>query len=117
LDFSATQLGAVGALLLVVWKLLDVAKALFLSRREQSQPELGHQHQRHDDPVHELQMEDVHKRVMGGHVGCHWKDREEVRDFIEAMRAQTAASKQQTAAINALVEEMRRARVAGGVAR
>lgn len=114
-DFGPAAWGTMGAFLLLFWKLLEVAMVLFRNR----QPAVSHQHRRQDDvdPLHEHQMEEVHERVVGGHLGCHWKDRDEVRDFLEAVRAQTAASKQQTAAITqltaafaALTEEMRRTR-------
>jgi hypothetical protein len=92
---------------------------MVIFRNRQPQPAVAHQHRRSDDmdPLHEHQMEEVHERVINGNLGCHWKDRDEVRDFIEAMRAQTAASKQQTSALNqltsafaALTDELRRTR-------
>jgi hypothetical protein len=115
LEFNPAHWGATGALLLLFWKLLEVAMTLFRSRQQQ-QPAVAHQHRRLDDvdPLHEHQMEEVHERIMEGKLGCHWKDRDEVRDFIEALRAQTSSSKQQTAAIQALTAEIRLSRVNGG---
>ena len=107
---SAGEFGFVGALLAIFWKMLDIAKVMFLDKRQLSQPAMASS----SDPLHVQRTEEVHEKIVNGSVGCKWKDRDEVRDSIEAMRAQTSASKQQTAAITALTNEIRLSRTNGG---
>lgn len=109
-EMNLKDLGALLGFMVLLAKLLDVVKIMLLNKYQPSQSAA----QRESDPLHIQRTEEIHDRLVNGHVGCHWKDREEVRDFIDAMRNQTVASKAQTQAINSLVDEMRRTRTNGG---
>ena len=115
-EFTPLNWGATAILVITFWKLIEVARVMFMNRQV---PAATYSHQRHDDPptdpLHERRMEEVHEKIMEGKGVCHWKDRDEVRDFIEAMRAQTAASKQLVSGLAALTEEMRRTRNGGSL--
>lgn len=108
------EYGGVAAMVLAFYKLLDVAKTLFLAKRvENGQLTLPCQ----GDPMHHQRMVEVHanceqirSEIIKGQLACHWKDRDEVRDFMESLRAQTVASNATTQAITALTLELRRVR-------
>lgn len=106
-----------GISLILVWKLLDVVKHMFLIRRENnlSPDQLGYDitmRQRIKD-IHAY-TEGVQTQIAGGDFRCQWKDRDEVRDFMQVMRDQTTASKAQTQAITELATEMRITRNGNG---
>lgn len=110
---SPLEYGGVAALLVAFIKLLDVAKTVFLSRRldhnADGTPMLS-QTACQTDPSHSRHIDEMHHLMTSGALGCHWKDRDEVRDYMEAIRAQTAASNATTQAITALTSELRLAR-------
>lgn len=113
LELNPTHLGVTLFLLVLFWKLLEIAKVLFLNKQIPQQRESAVAC-RYGDPTQVEQMSELHEQLLKGNLKCHWKDREEVRDFIEAMRAQTTASKMLTAAFTALTEELRRTRNGNG---
>jgi hypothetical protein len=107
------EYGIVTFALLIVWKLLDVAKTLFLAKKVEPAAVAG-QFPCVVDPEYSPRIKAIYEMTKAtesdkaaGRFECHWKDRDEVRDFMEAIRAQTAASKLQTHAVNELTKEMR----------
>lgn len=108
-ELNFKELGALLGLMVLLAKTLDVVKLVVIDKYRPTASAAAP----NGDALHEQRTEEIHERLVNGHMGCHWKDREEVRDFIEAMRAQTSASKAQTQAINSMVDEMRRTRNGG----
>lgn len=113
---SPMELGLVGLVLLSFWKMLDVFKALYLNKRVDASemPACA------SDPLYFQRVREIHEhaknldaQILHGDFSCQWKDRDEVRDFMEAVRAQTVASRQQTEAVTALTVEMRLTRNGG----
>ena len=89
------------------FKGMDIAKTMYLHRQRVAVTK--------EDPLHVKRTEEIyeHLRDMPPQ-GCHWKGRDEIRDFFDALRAQVAASSAQTTAINQLTEEIRRNRIMNG---
>jgi hypothetical protein len=95
------EFGVVATSLILVWKLLDVAKQLFLANKVPSGPE-----QLSYDTLMRQRVKDIHNHCEGiqsdmdrGEFGCQWKDREEVRDYIDI-------TKRQVTAMESMVREM-----------
>lgn len=106
---SALELGIVGIALIVIWKITDAGKQMFLANRVPSSeaicprdPVLG----KKIDEIHDY-TESVRTQIAQGEFHCQWRDRDEIRDMLEIMRNQTNASKAQTRAINELTAELR----------
>lgn len=109
---SALELGIVGLALIVMWKITDAGKQLFLaSKVPQMDPACPR------DPILGQYIKEIHDytetvqtQIAQGEFQCQWRDRDEVRDFMEIMKNQITASKAQTRAINELTAEMRATR-------
>ena len=108
------EYGITTSLLLIMWKMLEVAKTIYLNKRiDQPVATLACQ----TDPMHFLRIQEMHEQ-MGrtqqamdrGELGCRWKNRDEVSKSLELSRVQISASKQQTVAIIELTAELRRTR-------
>lgn len=108
---SPLDYGIVGFALLLVWQVLSVVKILILSKKmEQTQGTFACQ----TDPLYPNRVKEIHEcmngmkeKILHGDFQCNWKDREEVRDFMEALREQTKAAHETTGAIHALTRELR----------
>jgi hypothetical protein len=113
-----------GALLMVVWKLLDVAKQIFLKNKIPSEPAIanfacqqdpkyGERLRRIDQRMHDVHnyTEAVQLDIAKGVFGCQWKDREEVRDYIELVKRQVTATEAMVTGMTKLTEELRLARI------
>jgi len=53
-------------------------------------------------------------KINRGDFSCAWRDRDEVRDFLEELRANRTATASLTDSVDALAEELRTTRNGGG---
>lgn len=125
MDVSVTpmQLGLVGMTLMIVWKLLDVAKNIFLARVADIRPAdtpskttngiiKDAEHQRKADNMADT-IRKWDKMVDSGAFSCAWKGRDEVRDLLETMRALRATQQELVTINRQLVAELRMRRNGG----
>ena len=104
-NVAPTEFGLVGLVLLVVWKLLGVAEKMIMSKRN------GHSDHPSGlsrlacqvDPAHFHRIIEIHEnteelktQMSQGSMSCQWRDRDEVRDYLEIAKQQLAATKEQT---------------------
>ena len=114
MDFTtALEYGLVGLALLVVYKVLEVGKQLFLNKKGvyenvypcQADPLYGERLRRMDKSI-----KDMGDRITTGATSCQWKDRDEVRDMIEIMRKLVEVTTTNVQETKALTEELRKNR-------
>lgn len=110
LDLSVTML-----LLVVVYRGLGILAKMYIPRLNPPPPPaaismLACQ----QDPKHYQRIEEMHAMTMktetekaDGKFNCNWKDRDEVRDMIEAMRTNVTAMGAVTKALTDLTSELR----------
>lgn len=90
------ELGIVAFALMVVWKLLDVGKQVFLTKRiingnvkvpvmSPLACQVDPQHFGRIKEIHKY-TENVSERIARGQFSCEWKDRDEVRDFAQSIK-------------------------------
>jgi Zn-finger protein len=109
----AFEYGLVGLAMIVVYKVLEVGKQLFLNKRGiyenaypcQADPTYGERLRRMDKRI-----EDIGERVTTGATSCQWKDRDEVRDMIEILRKLVDVTTTNVQETRALTEELRKTR-------
>lgn len=94
-----TQLGVMMVLVIILYKALDLVKALAMSKLFPEQVrnrsgELACQ----QDPLHFQRIQEIHdytklvaKQIDHGDFACQWKDREEVRDYLDVAKSQVTA--------------------------
>lgn len=94
---AAVELGVVGVALIVVYRMTEVLKIMFLKTRapgavQATQFAMACQ----TDPRHFQRIREVHEMMLSqdegikrGEFKCQWKDRDEIRDLLEAIRALT----------------------------
>ena len=104
--------------LILVWKLLDVAKSLFLANRIatspssnfacQQDPKYGERIRRIDQRMLDVHTytEGVQLQIAKGEFGCQWKDREEVRDYIDITKRQVEVQEAMVAELKLLRQEL-----------
>lgn len=104
------EFSVVATSLILVWKLLDVAKQLFLSNKV---PVANQNLACQQDPLHFQRIKEIHKYtedtqtdIAAGKFSCQWKDREEVRDYIEASRNSTKALEEVSSELKLLTQEL-----------
>jgi hypothetical protein len=116
---DALEFGIVGIALIVIYKIVDVGKALLLAKKLNGiasvdvkpistmsplacQVDPNHfktilDTKKNTDAIRQYTeanketMKEVRQGVASGEFGCLWKDRDEVRDFIEGMGSLTQA--------------------------
>lgn len=102
------QFGLVGAVLILMWYVLNVGKQLFLASRKREEPQTSQIAQLAcmRDPLYVQRLHEIHdhtkrvdEHIVHGEFGCQWKDREEVRDYIDI-------TKRQVVAMESMVREM-----------
>lgn len=103
--------GLLGLALMVIWKLLEVGKVVFLARR--SSPDVDGL-AAGDAVMHQQQVREIHNSVSGmmkmidtGRFECQWRDRDEVRDLVEIMRGLASAVDKNTTEVQNLARELR----------
>lgn len=111
LQVNPLQFGLVGFVLILMWYVLNVGKTLFLASKAKEKdisPLVCQQ-----DPLHFQRIREIHDYVKStetqinhGEFSCQWKDREEVRDYIELTKKQLAVSEQVVKAMDGVVREM-----------
>lgn len=102
--------GLLGLSLMITWKLLEVGKVIFLSKRHADTNGLA----AGDRVLHQQQVREIHEHVEGmmrmiasGQFECQWRDRDEVRDLVEILRGLAAAMDKNTTEVQNLARELR----------
>lgn len=118
LTVNPLQFGLVGFVLILMWKVLDVGKTLFLASRNRDESDRQQEHAAglscQQDPMHFQRIREIHEyvkhtgdQINQGEFSCQWKDREEVRDYIDLQKKQLAVSEQIVKAMDLVAGEMR----------
>lgn len=111
-SYSPMEYGLVGFLLLLIWQVLNVGKQLFLAKKGASStgPTVMSALACQTDPLYSQRIRDIHahtlavqKQIDRGMFQCQWHGRDEIRDFLEAL-------KEQTAEMRALRDEIKKTR-------
>ncbi len=97
ININPLQFGLVGFVLILMWYVLNVGKTLFLASKERNR-EADSPLACQQDPLHFQRIREIHEfikhtgdQVNMGEFSCQWKDREEVRDYIEVAKKQVTA--------------------------
>jgi hypothetical protein len=111
--------GAVGLALMIIWKLLEIGKHLILSKKINNSPgtpallQMPCAH----DPLYverikriDASIGKMDTMIAEGQFHCQWKDRDEVRDLMEVMRALNGAVERNTAEMSKLTSELHKTR-------
>ena len=117
--------GVVGFALIIIWKLLDIGKHLFLNKKglAPSIPVDFNIHTPHCkyDPLYAKRVEYLEKSINNmdlliaeGRFDCQWKGRDEIRDLLEIMRGLATATENNTNEVKALANELRKNRRING---
>lgn len=107
-DMNLVDWGVAGVLLMFIWKLLGILSAQYMSKRNISPTMTPLACQ--IDPQHYQRIKDIHgytqsvsRMIDQGAFACQWKDRDEIRDLLDAM-------KEQTREMRVLASELRKSR-------
>jgi len=107
--------GALGLALMIIWKILDIGKQVFLSKKAPAPPLL--QMPCAHDPLYVERIKRIDNSIgkmdtmiAEGQFFCQWKDRDEVRDMMEVMRALNSAVERNTAEMSKLTSELHKTR-------
>ena len=120
-----------GATIALVWKVVDRAWTAIERRNAEEAPAAAgglNALQCRVDPLHFQHIQEVHemvstwdKGISAGKFSCAWKDRDEIRDLLEAIRdshhlqeQSVVATRELTGEVRHLATEIRTARKNGG---
>lgn len=116
---SLFDYGALGLALMIIWKLLDIGKHFVLSKKpgvSPVSPALLQMPCAHD-PLYverikriDASIGKMDTMIAEGQFHCQWKDRDEVRDLMEVMRALNSAVERNTAEMSKLTSELHKTR-------
>ena len=114
INIDPMQFGLVGFVLILMWKVLDVGVKLTLAKRgtvttsstTTATPAICQMDRQLLKDIHTHTV-GVQKQIDQGHFSCQWKSRDEIRDLLDAI-------KDQTRAMIALSEELRKTRNGNG---
>ena len=107
MEVTALEYGFIGAILVALWKLLDVAKIMFLGKRRNGDDPFIGQRRVLDDVIENQKRLGALVGPKGeGPLSCVWKDRDEVNAFMNAI-------KELTVEVKLMCEEMQRQRPPG----
>lgn len=108
------QLGIVVVLLIVIFKGMDVVKAMIISKLVGNtngkvtpvvdlEQDLAHIQRTKD--IYDYTKK-VNEQIMHGDFSCQWKDREEVRDYIDVAKRQVLAMESVVSELQLLRKEL-----------
>lgn len=110
-EMNLVEWGLTGVLLMIVWRLLGIVSAQYMSKRNITPAtptitalacQVDPQHYQHIKEIHQY-TQSVARMIDQGAFACQWKDRDEIRDLLDAM-------KEQTREMRVLASELRKSR-------
>ena len=109
---SPLDYGLIGAVLILVYKLIDVLKAVMLKRHgicDDHAPHIGAEESRelfqYIKEIHSYTGK-VGQLIDSGKLGCRWRDRDEVKDTVEFQKRVTEVHDKQTDMMEKLSDTM-----------
>ena len=111
---SPLDYGLIGAVLILLYKVIDFLKAVLLKKRGIQDDHAPIAMPCLLDPIHHERIKEIHQMCVDterhkdeGDYRCQWKNRDEVIRFIVAQENQIKASEKVITALNALAAELR----------
>jgi len=111
---GAAEWGLLGFSLMIIWKLLDVGKIVFLTKRAENGNGNKAVLSSASDILHHEMVKDIHDytesvqhMIASGRFECQWKDRDEVRDLLETLRSLMTAIEKNTVQMEMLATQIR----------